>query len=84
MTLSVIGVQAGYGASKLAVFQMPPDDDSRYTVFGSVGCGRMLRTRPLSVTLSLMPFSVLLARVGPIDCHCGTPAGAAAPGASCG
>jgi hypothetical protein len=44
----------------------------------------MLRRRPLSVTLSWMSFWVLTARVGPIDSHCGTPAGGVAPGASWG
>src|SRR5450830_1560531 len=84
MTLSVMGIQLGYGDSKLLVFQMPPLDESTYMVLGSVGWGMMLRSRPLSVLLSLISFSVLLARVGPIDCQTGTPAGAVAPGASWG
>src|SRR5579859_3953189 len=82
--VSVIARQLGLLLRKLVVFHNPPPLVSRYTVFGSVGCGRMLRMRPLSVTLSFTPFSMCSVLVGPIEVHTGVPAGAVAPGISCG
>src|ERR1700756_5066311 len=62
---SVLGTHRGCASRKFVVFHTPPDPASTYTVFGSVGSGRMPRNRPLLTFWSVTPFCILFEPVGP-------------------
>jgi len=62
---SVRGSQRTVGAVAVYVFHTPPPAVEMKSTSGSIGCARIWRTRPESISLYWMPLTAKSARVGP-------------------